>query len=179
MVVGAVSDCNRVGTPLPALVAAGGDAARFAYEEFLHGRIRNPHTRRAYERAARRFFDSFGGSRTLTNITPAGRGALPGRVGTVGDQQEAAPGGDPAPVRRAGHAARRRAEPGRQRAGAAAVGGGGADAGDHRAPGEEAAGVSRHRLRGGAAGPGGDRHADLHCRPRRGRRRTAAAGLLP
>ena len=56
---------------MPALVVGGGDAARFAYEEFLHGRIRNPHTRRAYERAARRFFDSFGDSRTLTSITPA------------------------------------------------------------------------------------------------------------
>ena len=69
--VGAVSDLDGAGTDLPALVAGGGDAARFAYEEFLHGRVRNPHTRRAYERAARQFFDSFGDSRTLTSITPA------------------------------------------------------------------------------------------------------------
>ena len=66
---GAVSALDGAGTDLPALVAGGGDAARFAYEEFLHGRVRNPHTRRAYERAARRFFDSFGDSRTLTSIT--------------------------------------------------------------------------------------------------------------
>ncbi len=40
---------------LPALVVAGGPAAQFAWEEFLFGRIRNEHTRRAYGRAVGRF----------------------------------------------------------------------------------------------------------------------------
>ena len=182
--VGAVSDPDGAGTALPGLVAGGGDAARFAYEEFLHGRVRNPHTRRAYERAARRFFDSFGDSRTLTSITPAD-------VGRYLDGLELSDTSKKLhlaarirwargpPVRRAGHAARRRAEPGRQRAGAAAVGRGGADAGDHRPPGPHAAVERSHRFRGRAAGPGGDRRADLHRRPHRGRGPAAAAGLLP
>jgi site-specific recombinase XerD len=37
------------------LVVAGGPAAEFAWEEFLFGRIRNEHTRRAYGRAVGRF----------------------------------------------------------------------------------------------------------------------------
>jgi site-specific recombinase XerD len=40
---------------VPSLIAAGGAASRFAWEEFLHGQLRNPHTRRAYRRAATRF----------------------------------------------------------------------------------------------------------------------------
>lgn len=41
---------------LPELFAEAGDAERFASEEFLCGRIRNPHTRKAYLAAIRRFF---------------------------------------------------------------------------------------------------------------------------
>lgn len=40
---------------LPQLIADSGAAARFAWEEFFHGQVRNPHTRRSYERSARRF----------------------------------------------------------------------------------------------------------------------------
>jgi integrase/recombinase XerD len=36
---------------IPAIVSEAGPAARFAWEEFLFGRIRNEHTRRAYRRA--------------------------------------------------------------------------------------------------------------------------------
>ena len=39
----------------PAIVAKAGPAARFAWDEFLFGRIRNHHTRRAYRRAVDRF----------------------------------------------------------------------------------------------------------------------------
>lgn len=39
----------------PVLVEKAGPAAWFAWEEFIFGRIRNPHTRAAYERAIRRF----------------------------------------------------------------------------------------------------------------------------
>ena len=41
--------------PLPSLVDRAGSAARFAWEEFVYGKIRNPHTRAAYERAIRYF----------------------------------------------------------------------------------------------------------------------------
>ncbi len=40
---------------LPAIVLNAGPAARFAWEEFLFGKIRNQHTRRAYGRAVGRF----------------------------------------------------------------------------------------------------------------------------
>ena len=39
----------------PSLVISGGAAARFAWDEFLYGQLRNSHTRRAYQRAANRF----------------------------------------------------------------------------------------------------------------------------
>ena len=45
---------NGVGA-LPALVVEAGAAAQFAWEEFIFGKIRNPHTRAAYERAIRQF----------------------------------------------------------------------------------------------------------------------------
>lgn len=41
----------------PALVAAAGAAAKFSWEEFLYGRLRNPCTRRAYAFAVQRFLD--------------------------------------------------------------------------------------------------------------------------
>ncbi len=40
---------------IPALVSNAGDAARFAYDEFLIARIRNPHTRKAYRHAVHKF----------------------------------------------------------------------------------------------------------------------------
>jgi site-specific recombinase XerD len=40
---------------MPRLVAEAGSAAQFAWEEFFEGELANPHTRRAYERAVRRF----------------------------------------------------------------------------------------------------------------------------
>ena len=55
----------------PSLVSRGGDAALFAWEEFVFGKLRNPHTRRAYERAIRRFLaDCEAGGCGLTNIRP-------------------------------------------------------------------------------------------------------------
>lgn len=39
----------------PALVEQAGAAAQFAWEEFIFGKLRNPHTRAAYERAIRQF----------------------------------------------------------------------------------------------------------------------------
>src|ERR1700683_1829118 len=42
---------------VPALIADAGDAAGWRYVEFFTANIRNPHSRRAYARASRRFFD--------------------------------------------------------------------------------------------------------------------------
>lgn len=44
-------------TEVPALIAQSGQAARFAYDEFFFGKLRNPHTRRAYQRAVDRFLE--------------------------------------------------------------------------------------------------------------------------
>jgi site-specific recombinase XerD len=61
---------------LPAVVAAAGDGARFAWEEFFSGELPNAHTRAAYLRAVRRFLDWCEGGRVeLHRITP-------GQVGT-------------------------------------------------------------------------------------------------
>ena len=48
---------SGISNALPSLVAQAGAAATFAYEEFFFGRIRNPHTRRAYQFAVNRFLD--------------------------------------------------------------------------------------------------------------------------
>jgi site-specific recombinase XerD len=42
---------------VPALVAALGERASYRFLEFFTANIRNPHTRRAYARAAAEFFD--------------------------------------------------------------------------------------------------------------------------
>ncbi len=46
---------TAAGAALPAPVAACGPAGAFAWDEFFAGRVRNRHTRLAYERAVRRF----------------------------------------------------------------------------------------------------------------------------
>jgi len=61
---------------LPALVAKAGPAASFAWEEFIYAKIRNPHTRAAYERAIRQFLehcDQLG--KDLPHISPRDVGA--------------------------------------------------------------------------------------------------------
>ena len=40
---------------IPTLVADAGDAARFAYDEFVYGQLRNSSTRKNYLRAVKRF----------------------------------------------------------------------------------------------------------------------------
>ncbi len=56
---------------LPVIVAAAGDGARFAWEEFFSGELPNAHTRAAYLRAVRRFLDSCENGRVeLHRITP-------------------------------------------------------------------------------------------------------------
>jgi len=46
---------STVSACLPAIIEQAGPAARFAFEEFFYGRIRNPYTRRAYLHAVRQF----------------------------------------------------------------------------------------------------------------------------
>lgn len=60
----------------PAIVQLGGQAAHFAWDEFIYGRIRNQNTRQAYERAIRKFLthcEHLG--RELHSITPRDVGA--------------------------------------------------------------------------------------------------------
>ena len=46
----------QIGLPtVPALIAAAGDRASTRFLEFFAANIRNPHTRRAYHRAAQEF----------------------------------------------------------------------------------------------------------------------------
>lgn len=59
MVVGSSSLTERQKlsqSSLPEVIKAAGHASAFAYEEFLFGEIRNPHTRRAYSHAVNRLF---------------------------------------------------------------------------------------------------------------------------
>ena len=48
---------EREAADVPCWIAQAGDAACFAFEEFFHGQIRNPHTRKAYLHALRVFSD--------------------------------------------------------------------------------------------------------------------------
>ena len=57
---------------LPVLIRDAGGAARFAFEEFIHGQIRNPFTRKAYLHAVKRFSEWCAGRQLdLVRITPA------------------------------------------------------------------------------------------------------------
>ena len=50
-----VVSSNRNDAAVPVLIRDAGPAANFAWDEFIYGKIRNPHTRDAYERAIRQF----------------------------------------------------------------------------------------------------------------------------
>lgn len=66
------SELAKAGTAsLPTLIADAGAAAQFGWEEFIYAKIRNPHTRAAYERAIRQFLhhcEKLG--RQLTSVSP-------------------------------------------------------------------------------------------------------------
>ncbi|MEX1027996.1 MAG: tyrosine-type recombinase/integrase, partial [Candidatus Paceibacterota bacterium] len=57
---------------IPQIVTDAGSGAKFAWEEFFYGRIRSPHTRRAYHRAVKNFL-AWAEARylPLTAISPA------------------------------------------------------------------------------------------------------------
>lgn len=52
-----VVSSNRNEAAVPVLIRDAGPAANFAWDEFIYGKIRNPHTRDAYERAIRQFLN--------------------------------------------------------------------------------------------------------------------------
>ena len=52
----------------PALVATSGPRASYRFLEFFTAQIRNPHTRRAYARAATEFFDWLA-AKDVTSVT--------------------------------------------------------------------------------------------------------------
>jgi site-specific recombinase XerC len=57
---------------LPELVTAAGDRARIPFVEFFAAHIRNPHTRRAYDRAAEKFLAwcAIVGVPSITDVQP-------------------------------------------------------------------------------------------------------------
>lgn len=70
---------------LPVLILSAGSSAQFAWEEFIYGKIRNPHTRAAYERAIRQFLahcDAL--NKQLPTVSPRD-------VGSYLDEQDYAP----------------------------------------------------------------------------------------
>ena len=70
---------------MPALIESAGGAAKFAWEEFVYGRLRNLGTRRAYCHAVQRFLSWSRAQRVdLVRIAPA-------HVGRYLDEQEYAP----------------------------------------------------------------------------------------
>jgi site-specific recombinase XerD len=63
---------ERHSAQIPAWVEEAGGAARFAFEEFFYGRVRNPFTRKAYLHAVRGFSTWCAQRGTeLTRVTPA------------------------------------------------------------------------------------------------------------
>ena len=59
------------GSEPPLLIASAGPAAKFAWEEFLYGEIRNPHTRRSYYHAIHGFLSHCREcAKSLSQITP-------------------------------------------------------------------------------------------------------------
>ncbi len=67
----AVERRGEVQLPAPKMVTSVGKAGAFAWDEFFLGKIRNPHTRVAYERAVRRFLAWCGQQKMgLVGITP-------------------------------------------------------------------------------------------------------------
>ncbi len=57
---------------VPTIIEQAGHSARFAFEEFFHGKIRNAHTRRAYRRAVLSFLEwCERRNRQLQQVSPA------------------------------------------------------------------------------------------------------------
>lgn len=96
----------------PAIIRDAGPAAQFAWDEFVFGHLRNPHTRAAYGHAIQRFLDwSYHRGIDLARITPR-------NVGEYLDSQSLATVTKKlysAAVRFSGDATRSHPQPGRDR----------------------------------------------------------------
>ena len=102
---------------VPGIIAAAGERAGMRFLEFFAANIRNPHTRRAYCRAAEEFLAwcASVGVRSIAAVQPLHVAAwieTQTRELAAPDRQAAA-GGDPPPVRLAGDRPGRAGEPGR------------------------------------------------------------------
>jgi integrase/recombinase XerD len=81
---------------LPELVVMGGGAARFVWDEFFSGEIRNPHTRRAYGHAVRQFLAWCRGERlNLQQIAPGHVGRYLDQLSIDGPAEERLPASVP------------------------------------------------------------------------------------
>ena len=139
---------------MPALVADAGGGAAFAWEEYFSGEIRNPHTRRAYRHAVRRFLEWCDGRKLTLRRSP------PDWSGSISTCIRAASLPASSTWRRLRGSSTSwccgsgRPQPGVVGAGRTARGRRGQDAGDHPRPGQAAAEILRHRQRRGPARPG-------------------------
>jgi hypothetical protein len=108
---------------LPAVIAAAGDRACIRFLEFFAAQIRNPHTRRAYARAAHEFLAwcEGAGVTSIEAVQPLHVATwIEGQTRGFRPHGQAATGGDPAFVRLAGDGPGRAGQPGRIGAGPAA-----------------------------------------------------------
>ena len=68
---GSIKRITNTSTDLPSIVSSAGSGARFAYEEFVYGKLRNPSTRKNYRHAVKRFLQFCEQrKRELTQIMP-------------------------------------------------------------------------------------------------------------
>lgn len=83
------TEASLLAPEVPPLLAQSGTGAVFAWEEFLYAAVRNPHTRRSYERASRRFLTwAESAGRPLHLITPADVGRyLDGLTGSAASKK--------------------------------------------------------------------------------------------
>ena len=69
--VGTVEQTTVTSQELPSIVASAGSGARFAYEEFVYGKLRNASTRKNYKHAVKTFLQFCERrQRKLTQIMP-------------------------------------------------------------------------------------------------------------
>ena len=96
---------------LPSLIQEAGPAAKFAWEEFIYGKIRNRHTRAAYERAIRQFLRHCDRQcKELPTITPMDVGTYLDGLAVRDVYEEIALGRATTLLRCTGHQACRRSQ---------------------------------------------------------------------
>ena len=168
----------------PALIAAVGERASYRFFEFFTANIRNPHTRRAYARAAVEFFDWLA-ARGVSELHRRRERACRRLYRAVAEgalraDRETALGGVAAFVRLAGHRPDHAGKSRRRRARAAPYRAARQDAGARSAGSAATHRRDRHHDRHRPTRPGADRLDGLFLRAHRrgdrhaGRRRVSA-----